>query len=314
MRRREATRLLRLNDSITDISLGTLSQLSALLFKLFTIGIYAWIAERLPIQRFVPAVPAWIERRSVPSCDSHFPWLDVRIPELASWSVVFVLVDLAYYWSHRMSHEVHLLWAGHVVHHSSEEYNLSVALRQSSLHGLMTWVFYVPLALAGVPPDDVRRVLWLEPRLSVLDPHARRRPAELAHRTRAQHALASSRAPRREPQVPGPQLRRRAHRVGPPLRHVHARGGGTGVRDHAPAREPESPLGERPRVRRHLADRAAHSRLAQQGQDRIRSAVVAATRHRSPNWSRTNRRSTISGNSTRSHRPAGRSTPFHNSS
>jgi alkylglycerol monooxygenase len=144
------TRLLRLSDSITDISLGTLSQLSALLFKVFTIGIYAWVAGRLAIQRFVPAVPAWIGGAPFHSVRA-FPWFGVRIPELLSWTAVFLLVDLAYYWSHRMSHEVHLLWAGHVVHHSSEEYNLAVALRQSSLHGLMTWVFYVPLALAGVP-------------------------------------------------------------------------------------------------------------------------------------------------------------------
>jgi sterol desaturase/sphingolipid hydroxylase (fatty acid hydroxylase superfamily) len=144
------TRLLRLNDSISNISLGTLSQLSALLFKIFTIGIYAWVADRLAIQRFVPAVPAWIGGAPFHAV-AAFPWIGVRLPELISWAAVFVLVDLAYYWSHRMSHEVHLLWAGHVVHHSSEEYNLAVALRQSSLHGLMTWVFYVPLALVGVP-------------------------------------------------------------------------------------------------------------------------------------------------------------------
>jgi hypothetical protein len=47
---------------------------------------------------------------------------------------------------------VNILWAGHVVHHSSEEYNLTVALRQSALHGLFTWVFYLPLAVVGVPP------------------------------------------------------------------------------------------------------------------------------------------------------------------
>ncbi|MEO8453265.1 MAG: sterol desaturase family protein, partial [Gemmatimonadota bacterium] len=70
---------------------------------------------------------------------------------LASWVAVFLLDDLIYYWVHRKSHEVNILWAGHVVHHSSEEYNLSVALRQSSLHGLLTWIFYLPLALLGVP-------------------------------------------------------------------------------------------------------------------------------------------------------------------
>ncbi len=64
---------------------------------------------------------------------------------------MFVLDDLAYYWMHRSSHVVALLWAGHVVHHSSEEFNLTVALRQSSLHGLFTWVFYLPIAMLGVP-------------------------------------------------------------------------------------------------------------------------------------------------------------------
>jgi alkylglycerol monooxygenase len=125
------TRLLRLNDSISDLSLGTLSQLTGLFFKLFTIGLYVWFGEQFAVQRFVP-VPPW----------SNGPF---------GWTVAFVLVDLAYYWSHRLSHEVHVLWAGHIVHHSSEEYNLAVALRQSSLHGLFTWVFYIPIALLGVP-------------------------------------------------------------------------------------------------------------------------------------------------------------------
>lgn len=80
-----------------------------------------------------------------------FPGFATDIAALASWAVVFVLVDLAYYWSHRFAHEVNILWAGHVVHHSSEEYNLPVALRQSSLHGLMSWIFYMPLAAIGVP-------------------------------------------------------------------------------------------------------------------------------------------------------------------
>ena len=65
------------------------------------------------------------------------------------WLLALVFYDFCYYWLHRLGHEVAVLWAAHVVHHSSEEYNLAVALRQSALHGLMTWVFYVPLALAG---------------------------------------------------------------------------------------------------------------------------------------------------------------------
>ena len=67
------------------------------------------------------------------------------------WVVIFFAEDLAYYWYHRAQHEVRVLWASHVVHHSSQHYNLSTALRQ-------TWTpfgglpFWAPLALLGVPP------------------------------------------------------------------------------------------------------------------------------------------------------------------
>lgn len=67
------------------------------------------------------------------------------------WVLLFFADDLAYYWFHRVSHESRVFWASHVVHHSSQHYNLSTALRQ-------TWVpmtyfpFYLPLALVGFPP------------------------------------------------------------------------------------------------------------------------------------------------------------------
>lgn len=65
----------------------------------------------------------------------------------------FVLNDLKYYWSHRLGHRVRWLWANHVVHHSSQEYNLGTALRQpwtGRLTGLV--VLNVPLALVGFHP------------------------------------------------------------------------------------------------------------------------------------------------------------------
>lgn len=67
------------------------------------------------------------------------------------WAVAFVADDFAYYWFHRLHHEVRLLWASHVPHHSSQYYNLSTALRQ-------TWtpwtglVFWLPLAALGFNP------------------------------------------------------------------------------------------------------------------------------------------------------------------
>ncbi|HEY0673768.1 MAG TPA: sterol desaturase family protein, partial [Longimicrobiales bacterium] len=115
----------RLNDSVADLSLGVLSQISGVFTKLFSIGIYIWLENHWALGKWDNAAVNWV--------------------------VAFILVDFCYYWSHRLSHHINILWAGHVVHHSSEEYNLAVALRQSSLHGLMTWIFYAPLALIGIP-------------------------------------------------------------------------------------------------------------------------------------------------------------------
>lgn len=141
--RRTGDRVYRVNDSIADLSLGILSQISGVFLLLLSYAGFAWVSTTWSVQHWLP-VPAWPDGPL--RVDGTIRW-----PVAASWAAVFVLVDLAYYWLHRLSHEVNILWAGHVVHHSSEEYNLTVALRQSSLHGLVSWVFYLPLALLGVP-------------------------------------------------------------------------------------------------------------------------------------------------------------------
>lgn len=68
-----------------------------------------------------------------------------------AWVLLVLLDDFAYYWFHRFSHESRFLWNFHVVHHSSEKYNLSVAVRQSWFGALAHWIFYVPLGLMGFP-------------------------------------------------------------------------------------------------------------------------------------------------------------------
>ncbi len=68
------------------------------------------------------------------------------------WLVALVFYDFCYYWNHRLGHTCALFWAAHVVHHQSEDYNLSTALRQTSSGALFGWVFYLPMAVAGVPP------------------------------------------------------------------------------------------------------------------------------------------------------------------
>lgn len=76
----------------------------------------------------------------------------VTLPENQTWVYVFAFVatDFCYYWFHRASHRVMLFWATHAPHHSSEDYNLAVALRQGPIQPLGSRLFYLPLALVGV--------------------------------------------------------------------------------------------------------------------------------------------------------------------
>lgn len=118
----------RTNDTINNISLGVLSQISGAFLKLFLVGIYAWTVTHAALFK-LPHDSLWV------------------------WAASLLLYDFCYYWLHRAGHEVNVLWAAHVVHHQSEEYNLSTALRQTSTGALLSWLFYLPLALLGVPVD-----------------------------------------------------------------------------------------------------------------------------------------------------------------
>ena len=70
---------------------------------------------------------------------------------ILTWVIAFVAYDFFYYWFHRTSHERQIFWASHVAHHQSEDYNLSTALRQTGTGFFLTWVFYIPLFIIGVP-------------------------------------------------------------------------------------------------------------------------------------------------------------------
>jgi alkylglycerol monooxygenase len=115
--------LYRLNDAVTNISCGITQQISGAFLKVGLVAVYAVCYQYLSIFKIEPSL-----------------W---------SYCVLFVLVDFCYYWAHRMSHEISLFWGGHVVHHQSEDYNFSVALRQGSFQVLWTTAFYLPLAIIG---------------------------------------------------------------------------------------------------------------------------------------------------------------------
>jgi sterol desaturase/sphingolipid hydroxylase (fatty acid hydroxylase superfamily) len=69
-----------------------------------------------------------------------------------AWVLLLFAEDFCYYWFHRISHESRLFWASHVVHHSSKEYNLSTALRQTWSGSFYTFIFWFPLILIGFHP------------------------------------------------------------------------------------------------------------------------------------------------------------------
>jgi sterol desaturase/sphingolipid hydroxylase (fatty acid hydroxylase superfamily) len=117
----------RLNDALSSIGLGILSQVSGVFTKAFTIGIYTLLFEQVALAR-LPTDAVWV------------------------WGLALLCYDLCYYAHHRLGHRCALFWAAHVVHHQSEDYNLSTALRQTSSGFLFGWVFYLPMALAGFPP------------------------------------------------------------------------------------------------------------------------------------------------------------------
>lgn len=69
-----------------------------------------------------------------------------------SWIIILFAEDFCYYWFHRISHENRLFWASHVVHHSSQKYNLSTALRQTWSGSFYSFVFWIPLVFIGFHP------------------------------------------------------------------------------------------------------------------------------------------------------------------
>ena len=113
-------------------------------------------------------------------------------------------MDFFYYWFHRASHEVNAGWAAHIVHHQSEEYNLTVALRQSVFQGALSWVFYLPLAFVGFPPAMFLTVSSLNT-LYQFWIHTRRHREAGAARMDLQHAVSPPRAPRPQPEIHRPQ-------------------------------------------------------------------------------------------------------------
>lgn len=112
-------------DAITSISMGIGNVIIGLLAKGISFGVFVFLYQ---YRVFTIPFALW------------------------AWVLLLILEDFIYYWNHRIAHECRLFWASHVVHHSSENYNLSTALRQTWTGSFYTFIFWIPLVLIGFHP------------------------------------------------------------------------------------------------------------------------------------------------------------------
>eukprot|EP01102_Stenamoeba_stenopodia_P016573 TRINITY_DN5806_c0_g1_i1.p1 TRINITY_DN5806_c0_g1~~TRINITY_DN5806_c0_g1_i1.p1 ORF type:complete len:444 (+),score=106.90 TRINITY_DN5806_c0_g1_i1:35-1333(+) len=113
----------RFNDTINSMSMGLISRLLGVYVKSLLTLPYYYIYEHFRITSldFVPET-----------------WWQTAL--------LFLAIDLAYYFAHRVAHKVNVLWGGHKVHHSSEDYNFSTAVRQNAFEDLSSFMFFLPVA------------------------------------------------------------------------------------------------------------------------------------------------------------------------
>ncbi|MES2821858.1 MAG: sterol desaturase family protein [Pseudomonadota bacterium] len=116
----------RLADASTSINTAILRVLLEGPLRLLLVLPYAWLYEHARLL----------------DLDAASPWV---------WLGGFITVDFCFYWAHRSLHRYNLLWGAHQPHHSSEDFNLSTALRKGAFQPAFDWPFYLPLALLGLP-------------------------------------------------------------------------------------------------------------------------------------------------------------------
>jgi alkylglycerol monooxygenase len=117
----------RLNDAMANLANAVLKRFSNVTFDALFLALYAILYDNFSVLHFSQTSPT-------------------------AWVVLFVLLDLQYYWHHRFSHRVNFAWAAHSVHHQSEDFNLTVALRMSATQTVIHWSFNMIFAFAGFGP------------------------------------------------------------------------------------------------------------------------------------------------------------------
>ena len=120
-----------LMDTISSLSAGTTNMIKDLLGIGFIIISYPYILDTIALIQLEESVLLYL--------------------------IALVCMDFASYWNHRLNHSINIFWNRHVVHHSSEEFNLACALRQSISKNIIGFgaLFLIPAALFGVPPKII---------------------------------------------------------------------------------------------------------------------------------------------------------------
>jgi len=115
-----------LKDTFASLAMGIGNVISNLLSKLLVVFVIVFLYENFRLS-------------TIP-----FAWW--------SWLLILFADDFCYYWAHRIGHESRFFWASHIVHHSSQKYNLSTALRQTWTGGFFSFIFYLILPIIGFHP------------------------------------------------------------------------------------------------------------------------------------------------------------------
>ncbi|WP_163833151.1 sterol desaturase family protein [Spartinivicinus ruber] len=115
----------RLNDTITNLSISLANLGASFIILTAVLAVYSYTY-------------------------SNFSQFQLNQTELSTWLLAFILYDFCYYWNHRLHHKIGILWADHIVHHSGEEMNFGVSIRQSFLTELTMWPLFLLMALVGI--------------------------------------------------------------------------------------------------------------------------------------------------------------------
>ena len=122
----------------THTFMDTLSSLSS--------GMTNILKDILGLVVVIVSYPFLLEKLSIISLENS----------ISLYFTAFICIDFASYWSHRLNHKINFFWNQHVIHHSSEEFNLACALRQSISNVLgYSAIFLIPAALLGVPHEVI---------------------------------------------------------------------------------------------------------------------------------------------------------------